>query len=343
MAEKDQKPTPKRLRDARKRGDVVFSSDVSSTATFVVVVIAIWLLGATVFGMLRELWRHATSPAMLGRPDERFLPLMTHAAEVLLQATIPLMIIAALAAIAGSFFQVGGVAAWEKLKPDVNRLNPAEGFKRIFSTRNLVNLLKMLLKTVLLAALMFVVVRGFLDSALKLGHAPPPAVMAVGARTLLMIFAWAAVIYALMAIVDYAHQHYEFMKEQRMSIEEVRKEHKESEGDPINASRRRSAYFEAVYFSLQDRVGVSSAVIHSPRVAVALQYLGEKDLPRVLARGEGEVAAQIRRAAGDKMIPLEFDAELAERLYADVPVDQHIPRSLYAPVARLLRWAEGRE
>jgi type III secretion protein U len=341
MAEKNQKPTDKRLRDARKRGEVVFSQDVASVTVFVIVVVALWLLGSSVFDLLQELWLRATGPELLTRPDERIGELARHTLEVLLWAAGPLLVVGALAGIAGSFFQVGGLAAWEKLKPDVNRLNPAQGFKRIFSTRNLVNLLKMVVKTLLLAALMYVVVRGFLDDALKLGYAAPATVMEAGGRVLLTIFAWAAVIYAAMAAVDYVHERFEYMKGLRMSIEDLRRERKEVEGDPINQSRRRMAHFEAVYASLGDRVRMASAVIHSARTAVALQYLGEKDLPRVVARGEGEVAAQIRSFAAEALVPTEFDPALAGRLYDEVPLDQPIPRSLYAPVARLLRWAQG--
>jgi type III secretion protein U len=201
----------------------------------------------------------------------------------------------------------------------------------------------MLVKTVLLALLMFVVIRGFLETAMKLGYAQPPAVLQVGGAALLTIFGWAAVIYVVMAGADYAHVHYEFMKQQRMSIEELMQEHKESEGDPLNASRRRQAHFEAIYLSLGDRVRAASALICSANTAVALQYLGEKDLPRVIARGEGELAAQMRRFAGEALIPMEFDAALAGRLYDEVPEGQPIPRSLFEPVATLLRWAEGRE
>ena len=343
MAEKDQKPTDQRLRDARKRGEVVFSSDVSSTVTFLVVMVALWLLGGLVFSMVRELWRHATDGRVLARPDELFPELLAHTAQVLLWGTLPLMVIAALGAIAGSFFQVGGLMAWEKLKPDASRLNPAKGLERIFGMKNVVNLLKMSLKTLLLGGLMYVVIAGFLDTALKLGYTLPPTVMSVGARALLAVFGWAAVIYTVMSGIDYAHQHYDFIKQQRMSIQEVRQEYKENQGDPVNSSRRRSAHFEAVYASLRDRVRVSSAVICSARTAVALQYLGETDLPRVLARGEGEIAAQIRRFAGEHLIPMEFDPGLAGRLYDEVPEGQSIPRSLYAPVAKLLRWAQGAE
>lgn len=341
MAEKTLKPTSKRLRDARKRGEVVFSTEVASTVTFVTMIGALWLLGASGFGALRELWLHATGAELLAHPGVSFPALLRHAQAVVLWGVILITSLALLGGFAGSFFQVGGMAAWERLNPNVNHLNPAEGLKKIFSTRSVINLVRMVIKTALLAALMFVVVRSFLDTALRMGFAHPSATMVIAARMILTTFAWAAVIYATMAAIDYVHQHYEFMKQQRMSVDDVRREHKDMEGDPLNSSRRRSEYFQSVYFSLADRVRVASAVIHSTRVAVALQYLGEKDLPRVIASGENEVAAQIRRHATEALIPMEFDASLAERLYEEVPQDMSIPRALYAPVARLLRWAQG--
>jgi len=340
-ANKDQKPTPRRLREARKRGDVVFSADVASTAVFAIVVAALWLLGATSFGLLRELWLHATSPELLTQPADRLPELLRHTGRVLLWIAMPVTGLAALAGIAGSFFQVGGVLAFERLKPDVARLSPSRGLQRIFSTRNLVNLVKMLVKTLLLAVLVGATLRGLLDTALKLGWLAPEAIMAVGAHALLGLFGAASVIYAALAAVDYVHQHHEHVKSLRMSIDEVRREHKDAEGDPLTRARRRGAHLEAIYAGLGDRVAASSAVIHSARVAVALQYLGERDLPRVIARGENEVAMRLRELAVDARVPLAEDAGLAERLYAEVPLDHPIPRALYAPVAKLLRWAHG--
>jgi len=340
-ANKDQKPTPRRLREARKRGDVVFSADVASTAVFAIVVAALWLLGATSFGLLRELWLHATSAELLTRPDDRLPELLRHTGRVLLWIALPFTGLAALAGIAGSFFQVGGLLAFERLKPDVGRLSPSRGLQRIFSTRNLVNLVKMLVKTLLLALLVGATLRGLLDTALKLGWLAPEAIMAVGAHALLGLFAAATVIYAALAAVDYVHQHHEHVKGLRMSIDEVRRDHKDAEGDPLTRARRRGGHLEAIYAGLGDRVAASSAVIHSARVAVALQYLGESDLPRVIARGENEVAMRLRELAADARVPLADDAGLAERLYAEVPLDHPIPRALYAPVAKLLRWAHG--
>jgi type III secretion protein U len=343
MAEKDQQPTAKRLRDARQRGEVVFSADVASTTVFIAVVAILWLGGPAAYGLLRELWLHATSTALLTRPGDRFAELMVHTAEAVLWGTLPVVAIAAVAGIAGSLFQVGGVAAWERLKPDLRRVNPAAGLQRIFSSRNLVNLLKTSVKTILLAALVFLVVRGFLDVAVKLGYLRPAAILGAAGQMVLVVFGWAVVIHAVLAPLDYAHEYHEFMKQQRMSIEDLRDEYKETEGDPITLSRRRAAHFEAVHASLGDRVRMASAVIWSARTAVALQYLGGVDLPRVVARGEGEVAAQIRRLAAEGLVPMEFEPGLAERIHAEVPEDQPIPRSLFAPVARVLLWAQGSE
>lgn len=341
MSTKDQPPTARRLREARKRGEVVFSSDVASATVFVVVTVALWSLGATVSGLVRELWLHATSPAMLARPEGRFPELLTHAARTLMWVMLPVLGVAALAGIVGSFAQVGGVLAFGRLKPDVNRLNPAAGMKRLFSTRNLVNLLKMLAKTLLLAAIIWFVVRGLLDTAVRLGHLTPAGIMATGARALSVIFGWAAVVYVLTASIDYLHERFEFMKRQRMSVDEIRRDYKEAQGDPLTRARRRNTYFEAVYIGLGDRVAMASAVIHSNKVAIALQYLGPDDLPRVIARGENEVAIQIRRFAAETLVPVVAEAALAERLHAEVALDQPVPRSLYAAVATLLRWAQG--
>ncbi len=340
MAEKNHAPTHKRLRDARQRGEVVHSADVASTAVFVVVLAGVWLCGPTLLGLLRDLWEHATSARLLTRPDERFPELLLHAAHVLVSAVVGIAVLGALAGMAGSFFQVGGLMAWERLKPDVSRMNPAQGFQRIFSTRNLVNLLKMVVKTLLLAGLIFVVLRGGVETAVRLGYATPVSMMSVGARLVLVTFAWAAVIYTVMAGVDYATQHYEFIKSLRMSIDEVRREYKDMQGDPTHRARRRSAHFEAVYFPLADRVRAASAVIVANGVAVGLQYLGPDDLPRVIAKGEGELAARIRAIATEALVPMSEDATLAARLL-EIGLDMPIPRPLYAPVARLLRWAGG--
>ncbi|HRK56520.1 MAG TPA: EscU/YscU/HrcU family type III secretion system export apparatus switch protein [Burkholderiaceae bacterium] len=343
MAEKKHQPTDRRLRDVRKRGEVVTSHDVTSTFVFVGSVILLWLLGSTLYDLLNDLISHAFSPRTLSSPDVYLTPLLQQTVMVLLYSLVPFAAVELIFGMAGAFAQVGGLMAWTRIKPDMKRLNPAEGLKRMFSSRNVINLVKMLIKTLLLGALMYVVIRSSLNDAVRSGYGDVFSILHVAAHLIMVVFAWAILIYIIMAAVDYVHVRYEFMKQNRMSTDEVRREHKDSEGDPILLSRRRAAQQEAVYASLVDRVAASSAVIYSKEVALAIQYRGPKDLPRVIGKGIGQVAAQIRRHAKEQLIPMQEDADLAHRLYEEVMIDRPVPRYLYIRIAKLLRWATGKE
>ena len=334
-------PTQHRLQEARKKGEVVVSSDITGTAVYLGALLALWLVGARTFQLLQALWSQAMADVAHIRLGDSLMPLMQAALTALAWAVLPVMVLVIVFGAAGAFFQVGGLMAWQRLAPDAKRLNPGEGLKKLFSARSLVNLAKVAVKTLLLAALLWVVVKGFVPQALNLGHARPSAVLQLAAIPMVQTCAWAAVIYVVMSGVDYVHQRFEFMKQHRMSVDEVRREHKDLQGDPLIQSKRRGLQFEMLFASLADRVQWSSAVVHSPRVAVALQYLGPDDLPRVVARGEGEMAAQIRRHAEERLIPLAFEPGIAERLYAEVPLDEPLPRHLFAPISAVLRWASG--
>ncbi len=342
MAEKQHQPTDKRLRDARKRGEVVISQDVTAAVVFIGVVGSVWILGPRLYELQRDLLTHTLSAETLRNPGAHVVQLLQHTALALLWALIPFALVELVCGVAGAFAQVGGLVAFSRINPDMKRLNPAEGLKRMFAMRNVINLVKMILKTLLLGTLMFVVIRSSLDTALRAGYSDVFGVLQVASSLIMLVCGWAAVIYLVMAAIDYVHVRYEFMKQNRMSTDEVRREHKDSEGDPILLGRRRAAQQEAAYAGLIDRVNAASAVIHSSRFALAIQYRGPKDLPRVIARGEGHIAAQIRRYAKDGLIPMEEDGELAHRLYEEVMQDRPIPRHLYVRVAKLLRWALGK-
>ncbi|MGM9484836.1 EscU/YscU/HrcU family type III secretion system export apparatus switch protein [Roseateles sp. NT4] len=340
-ANKRHKPTRHRLREARRKGDVVFSADVASTVVFVAAMLAVLLLSATGVSLLRDLWVHATHVSLMTASRDRLGELLDHAQAVLLWIVIPLIGVTVLAGVLGSFLQVGGLFAWGRLKPDVTRLSPSKGLQRIFSTRNAFNLLKVILKATLVGGLVILTIRGRLDSVINLGWVPPQAIGQVAAQIIATLFGVAAVIYAVLAGLDYAHQRYEHEKSLRMSIEELRREYKDNQGDPVNRARRFGAHFEAVYAGLADRVAVSSLVVHSLDSAVAIQYLGDRDLPRVLAKGSGEAAQRLREFAVAAHVPVRLDPALAEQLYGSVSADQPIPRKLFAPVAALLRELQG--
>lgn len=340
-SEKNLEATHRKLGDARRRGEVPRSSDVTSAVVFLGVLAALWVLGRYFVRLFQALWHNAMGAVPQHLQDQQMLVLGEASARLLLMGVLPVAVVALLCGVVGAFLQVGPLVAFEQIKPNLSRLNPAEGLKRMFAPRNLLNLAKILLKIALLAGLVYVLARGAIEDGVRTGHARPAEILVLVAWILLRMCCWAALIFLVMAVVDYVHERHEFMKQQRMSVEEYRREHRETQGDPIMAGRRRAAFFEAAFFGVGERVRVSTAVVYSTQYAVALRYDGPGTLPRVLAKGGGQVAARIRQAAADYLIPSAFDSDLAMQLYLKVPLDRPIDRALFGRVAELMRWATG--
>ncbi|HEF5156179.1 type III secretion exporter [Burkholderia multivorans] len=341
MSEKNQPPTAKRLREAREKGDVPKSAETISSAFFVGVCVAFAVGVGTLFARLQALFRLVFDAVGAADPSARIAALIDAAARD--WATLSAQIVAAglLLGVLAGFVQVGGVIAWSRLVPQLSRLNPAEGLKNLWSLRNLVNLAKMLLKTALLVATLGWLIVESLDPSVQSGFTRPMSILALIVKLLMLLFGWAALIYVVMALIDIVHQRHEFNRKMKMSIDEVRREHKEDEGDPHIEAKRRQLAREVQFASLPDRIGFASVVVYSPRVAVALHYGGIGTLPWVLARGEGDAAERIVRLARDALRPTLANVGLAQALYDTTPENGTIQPQHFREVAQLLKWATG--
>ncbi|AFJ89301.1 MULTISPECIES: EscU/YscU/HrcU family type III secretion system export apparatus switch protein [Burkholderia] len=338
MAEKNQQPTAKRLREAREKGDVPKSAETVSSAFFVGVCVALAVGLGTLFARLQALFRLVFDAAGAADPAARLAVLVDGAARDWALLSAQIVAAGLLAGLLAGFVQVGGVMAWSRLVPQLSRLNPAEGLKNMWSMRNLV---KMLLKTVLLVATLGWLIVESLDPSVQAGFTRPVSILALIVKLLMLLFGWAALIYVVMALIDIVHQRHEFNQKMKMSIDEVRREHKEDEGDPHIAAKRRQLAREAQFAALPDRIGYASVVVYSPRVAVALYYGGIGSLPWVLARGEGEAAERIVRLARDALRPTLANVGLAHALYETTPENGTIQQQHFREVAQLLKWATG--
>ncbi|MBJ9615515.1 EscU/YscU/HrcU family type III secretion system export apparatus switch protein [Burkholderia multivorans] len=341
MSEKNQPPTAKRLREAREKGDVPKSAETISSAFFVGVCVALAVGVGTLFARLQALFRLVFDAVGAADPSARIAALIDAAARD--WATLSAQIVAAglLLGVLAGFVQVGGVMAWSRLVPQLSRLNPAEVLKNLWSLRNLVNLAKMLLKTALLVATLGWLIVESLDPSVQSGFTRPMSILALIVKLLMLLFGWAALIYVVMALIDIVHQRHEFNRKMKMSIDEVRREHKEDEGDPHIEAKRRQLAREVQFASLPDRIGFASVVVYSPRVAVALHYGGIGTLPWVLARGEGDAAERIVRLARDALRPTLANVGLAQALYDTTPENGTIQPQHFREVAQLLKWATG--
>ena len=342
MSEKTQKPTPRKLREARKRGEVVRSRELTSLAAFV----ALWICLGTGAGYGWRHLSHIVERAILapqtstGPQSQAWLSqaqsLFTDVAWILL----PLLGMGIFGAVMIGALQTRGMVSTAPITPKFERLNPAQGLRNLFSTRQWLDLAKMLVKTTLLLALLSYCLMTALDPLVKTIYTPAGDLGRIAGTFLWRLMGWAALIYAIGAVLDYAHQFYEFMKQQKMSIEEVRREYRDTEGDPRIRSRRRALAREAIFTRVLRGVSSASVVVVNPtHFAVALQYVpGETPLPRVVAKGSGALALKLRARAERDGVPVLEDPPLARRLFREVPVDHYITPELIDPVAAVLRW-----
>jgi type III secretion protein U len=338
MSDKKFAPTARRLREARQRGEVPRSNELTSAAAFIGAMLGLMWSSTMLLPLLRSLWSRAVDPVAWARGPSFLGPFVVQALLTLAEVALaPLLLAAAAAALVG-FLHVGPLLAWQRIRPDLARLNPVQGLQQIFAWRNAFGLGMLLLKAALLGAVVWASVRWALDSAVRLGHAPVLKVLDVAGPLLSRVSGWATVIFVLVAAADFAFQRFNHLRSQRMTLDDVRREHRDNEGDPHVRGRRRSLRHEALFSALPDRVKLAQAVVYTPGVAVALLRLGQGGGAFVAAKGRGEVAAQIRALAELHTLPQLQHHELAEQIDRTVPLDQTVPEPLATPLARALGW-----
>ena len=336
--EKTEQPTSKRLRDSRRKGDVAHSKDFTQT------LLILALLGYMSFNgsnITESLGRLLLIPSTLtGMPFSIALPTALQAAlKEAVGLVLPFILIVLLVGIFSEYLQVGIVLSFEKIKPSGKKLNILANLKNTFSKRNLVESLKSIIKIVFLCALVTIVVRRDLPELMTIPRAGLEALgEAVGSmmRTLLINV---AVVYVIIALADFVWQRMQYRKKLMMSKDEIKKEYKESEGDPHIKHKRKHLHQEMVMQGGAKPVRKSTVVITNPtHLAVALYYKrGDTPLPQVIAKGADAAAEEIKREAREAGVPIMENIPLARALWSSTQIDQFIPGELFEPVAEVLR------
>jgi type III secretion protein U len=341
-ADKTEKPTPKRLREAHKRGDVAKSKDLASTVGTLTWLLIIGAMLPTFRRELAELIGRAFD-AMHSRDSvvDVLLPLVMDALRVLLLLAVAPALLAGLIGTLVEFLQVRGVFTFEKVKPDLKHLNPVEGVKRMFSVENLIELAKSILKATLIVGLFFVLMRLYARDLFLLSTADPGQLGGLWWRISLVFVIWALVFFVLLSIADTMLQHFNHIKKLRMSRRDIKQEYREDEGDPYIKQRRKQLHHEWAQQNMKAGARRANVVVTNPtHLAVALYYeKGETVVPVVTAKGEDDMARAIREAAEEEGIPIMRNVDLARALYGEVEMDDYVPRELFEAVAQVLIWA----
>lgn len=334
--EKTEEPTPKRLREARKRGEVAMSRDMIGAGIYLAVFATLsFTAGAWVTRLvayMHTVFAVAHKPGAMGAHGG-------WAFQALFDATLAPLVAAMALAIGLGFMQTGGLFSFEALKLDPQRLMPS--LKKVFNLSALMEVVKGFVKIGLAAAVAWVAIKPLLGAFVNLTGASPRSILVVLGYATEELGKQMALVVVVIGAADMLWQRHQYRKKMMMTREEVKREYKESEGDPEHKAARRRAHEDVAFEGMMESVRDADVVVINPtHLACALRYDPQKDgSPRLLAKGKGYVAQRIRRIAREAGIPVVQDISLARALH-ELRVNTTIPPELFDAAAALLRWVE---
>lgn len=339
--ERTEAPSQRRLEQAREEGQVPRSRELNTLALLAAAGFGVWLaaerLRSDLGGLLQAgLTLSAADTADPTRMGARFFALGFEAAT----AVAPLLAVLLVVALVAPMLLSGWLVSSKALVPDFSRLNPAKGFRNMFSAAGLAELAKAIAKVVLIAGVAAAVLWSQTEAALNLAVEPLPAAIAHGGRILGVCFLAVVGSLALIAALDVPFQIWHHRSKLKMSREDLRREAKEQEGDPQIKAAIRSQQREMARKRMMAAVPTADVVVVNPtRYAVALRYDdGKMRAPRVVAKGMHLIAGRIRELAEAHRVPVLQAPPLARALYRHTEVGDEVPAALYAAVAEVLAW-----
>lgn len=344
MAEKTEQPTSHTLSEARKKGEVFRSHDISQALLFATAATVV-LFGASSLGYgLRAMISSSLSaaPRLGDAPPGYLLATVAEAAKHALLFPLPLMAAVFTVAVLANFLQVRGVFSLAPLQPKLKHMNPLQGFKRIFFTgKTWFELVKNLVKMMAVLAIAYFYVRSSVPEILQSSRLRPEGVGELVSQLLAGLFYRTGAVFLVLSAGDFLMQRRFFLKQMKMSKEEVKKEYKDQEGDPEVKFARRELYHRLLADSGLASVPRATVVVVNPvHLAVALRYDGDMPAPLISARGAEEIAKEIVFTARRQGIPVVPDIPLARQLYR-LKVGDEIPPDLYDAVVIVLEYVRN--
>lgn len=337
--DKTEQPTMKHLRDAKEQGQVAKSQEIPTTAVIMAVFGYVWIGYDFIVDSISKLMLSAI--AGVGESFGAALTwLVRDAFLTFAKITIPVVLLAAFAGCVGHLAQNGLFFAWKAATPSLKKLNPKQWFSKVFSMRNLVEFLRSILKIAVVCIVFYMVFMDALPLILRLpGHGLAAVRVALG-QVMRGTAMYVLVAFSFIAALDWFFQRYQFLKEHRMSKEDIKNEYKEQEGDPHIKGKRKQLHQEMAMNDQAQAVRKADVLVTNPtHLAIAIAYDAEKTpLPLILAKGEGLLAERMMKIAEEEGIPIMRNVPLAHGLWEQGKELQYIPSSLIEPVAEVLRW-----
>lgn len=341
--EKTEEATPKKKRDAREKGQVAQSKDVGSAIGLIVVILTIQLLGGWITDQMMEIYMICTR--LSGNTDGLFnqMGLRTLFTEILFRGLLiilPILLVAALFGAVSSYLQIGFLFSLKAIQPKFDKINPINGFKRLFSLKSLVEMAKAIAKGAALIYICYDYLIGRIDEIIQCYKLSLMQFVLLMWDYIINIILRCAIFLLVVAFADLAFKRWQHNKDLKMTKKEIKDEYKQTEGDPMLKGKIREKQRAMAMSRMMQDVPDADVVITNPtHYAVAIVYnIDQGGSPRVLAKGQNLIAQNIKRIATENDVVIVENKPLARALFAQAEVGDYIPVDLYQAVAEVLAY-----
>lgn len=338
--EKTEKATPKKRRDQRKEGNVFQSKDIVTLASLLGTFCAARLFFPTMYRTMRDCLirfiSYIESPMELTAGNLREIGMESVYAVV--KTALPLLLVASLLGVVATGVQTRFLFSGKAVSPKFSNLNPLKGIKNMFSLKNLIELLKSILKIILLGVILYSILRDEMFRMANTMDMDPGAAFAYVLKTVLSMVLKVSMFFVVVAGLDYFYQWWDYEKKLRMSKDEIKEEYKELEGNPEIKGRIRDLQKQRARTRMMQAVPEADVIIRNPtHYAVALKYDPQHDsAPHLTAKGQDELALRIVKIAEENGVMVIENKPLARGIYASTPLNAEIPGEYYGVIAEIL-------
>jgi flagellar biosynthetic protein FlhB len=339
--EKTEPATPKRRQEARKKGQVAQSREIPSAVVLLSGLGFFAFSGSWMFLNFSEFMEGIfQNIGSLNFDNSSVYPLLSEVLQQVFMILMPLMLIVLIAGVAANLLQIGFLFTGEPLVPNLSKLDPIKGIKKLFSLRSLVELVKALLKVLFVGGIAFLLLKGELETIPSLTQMGVGEILSFIGRVAFKICFYTCLVLIALSALDYAYQRWQHERELKMTKQEVKDELKQREGDPAVKARIKRIQREMAQRRMMEMVPEADVVITNPsKLAIALKYKAEGMIaPKVIAKGAGLIAERIKEIAREKGIPIIENRTLARTLFKLVEIGDFIPENLYRAVAEILAY-----
>lgn len=339
--EKTERGTPKKRSDAREKGQVAKSPEIASAFILVATISVMMALGPffheKIFALFGDIFRRQLSMEVT---DANVMGLFASYTVQMLLILAPILIVTLLVALAANYVQIGWLFTAKPLQPKFSKLNPLTGLKNIFGLRSVMEFLKSSLKLIIVGVIVYLIIWGEREKIMSLAYVPIEQTLSYVAGLMVRVGLLVGVALAILAFGDYFYQKYEYEKSLKMSKQDIKDEHKNSEGDPFIKGKIKEKQRRMAMMRMMQEVPKADVIITNPtHFAVALQYDASRmDAPRIIAKGQDYMALRIRQIAKDNGVITMENKPLARALFQQAEIGDTVPADLFQAVAEVLAY-----